>query len=117
MHVYGILDEAVAECYGMQLMAYFMYRMGNDPAIAIEAAIDYATALYETVNPPEYLSPECRPGGDLDLQPERPEWPVIMATPAARRLVPGATVRLPAPATLPRGGVPAAVADGRVRAR
>jgi hypothetical protein len=89
VHVRGIVDEAVAECFGMQLMAYFMFRMGTEAPLAIEAATDYATLLYERVNPTDYVSSECRPGGALDLQPERPEWPAIVA-PGARGVTPAA---------------------------
>jgi hypothetical protein len=118
VHVRGIQDEAVAECFGMQLMASFMFRMGTEPALAIEAATDYATMLYERANPPDYVSPECRPGGAFDLQPERPEWPAIVAAPGARTVVPaagpwaGSGSERPLARVLGRG-VPSVVYDGR----
>ena len=117
VHMVGVLDEAVAECYGMQLMAYFMFRMGTPSPLAVEAATDYASVLYPEVNPPEYISPECRPGGALDLQPERPEWPVIIATASARAVAADVRMLLPAAHALPArrgaGGVPHVVYDAR----
>jgi hypothetical protein len=64
-HMRGVADEAVAECYGIQL--------ARRTAIALGVERSYADTLVAAYwrhypsNLPAYRSPECRDGGSLDL--------------------------------------------------
>ena len=41
MHLLGWRDEGVAQCYGMQGLAYWVYKLSGDAAFAKEASLDY----------------------------------------------------------------------------
>jgi hypothetical protein len=72
-HVAGVVDEAEAECYGLQEAHRVGERLGLEPRTAHLAAW-YAWSFPQT--PPDYQSPECRPGGALDRRPEgAARWP------------------------------------------
>lgn len=75
MHLYGVRDEAKAECYGLQWLNWVAWKLGADGSLAREFATDYYQRYY-LVQPPstEYFSPECRDGGALDLSATNP-WP------------------------------------------
>jgi hypothetical protein len=66
-HRAGVIDEAVAECYGMQRIAV--------AAEALDVPSSYARRMarlaWETYGllPAGYRSRECRDGGELDLDP------------------------------------------------
>jgi hypothetical protein len=75
MHVAGIADEGIAECYAMQLTAVTALGLGADADYA-----DQLRALYYEFNQmhrsgTEYDSPDCYDGGPLDLDPESRHWP------------------------------------------
>jgi hypothetical protein len=76
IHMYGELNEAAAECYGLQDLAWWVYELsGRDSVFGIEAGVEYAADYAaETINDPVYGSPECRYQGALDQSPEN-EWP------------------------------------------
>jgi hypothetical protein len=65
-HLRGVKDEAAAECYAVQFI----------PLVArgLRATNANARLFHDLVlraypyHPPAYLSPECRPGGALDLR-------------------------------------------------
>lgn len=74
MHLRGIRDEAVADCYGIQLMSYVAEHLGATPTAAQELADFYYRHVYPW-KPEDYVSPDCRDGGALDLRPGDPLWP------------------------------------------
>jgi hypothetical protein len=75
MHVAGILDEGIADCYAMQLTAVTARGLG--------AELDYADQLRrlnlefnrEHRAGTAYESPDCYDGGPLDLDPDSSRWP------------------------------------------
>jgi hypothetical protein len=73
-HRAGIVAEAVAECYGLQMLRYAAHSLGADLTYADELATVY-WGNYGHRSAEEYTSPECRDGGKLDLQPARSRWP------------------------------------------
>ncbi len=71
-HVDGVQDEAVADCRALQRV--------DDVARALGIPADQAAQIgsfvrHLRITPDEYRSDECRPGGDLDLEPETPAFP------------------------------------------
>lgn len=77
IHLKGDAVEADAECYGMQYLAYAAQQFGDTPDDAAAVAQYYATLLYPSrrTQAPAYWSPECKPGGALDLTPNDGVWP------------------------------------------
>jgi len=73
MHLRGWADEAAAQCYGLQELAFTIERLGGSPAEG-RAVVAYMLSLQRYL-PGEYQSGDCRPGGPLDLHPETPEFP------------------------------------------
>jgi hypothetical protein len=76
MHIGGIRNEAVAECFGMQVLPIVANRLGADARFAYEIAADYLPyyASKQTYLP-EYWSSECYDGGSLDIWKDKPGWP------------------------------------------
>jgi hypothetical protein len=77
-HVLGYMDEATAECYGMQSLWYSAVRLGASPELGETLARLYARQMYPTRRTsahPEYWSAQCRDGGRLDLRPKSHAWP------------------------------------------
>jgi hypothetical protein len=72
-HRAGIVEEDVAECYGLQRLRDAALSLGADPPYADELATVY-WGDYGHISP-EYTSPECRDGGELDLHPTTSRWP------------------------------------------
>ena len=81
MHLAGFVDEAEADCLGVQLDALVAVRLGASAAFARQLATDYWTQYYPE-QAPRYRSPGCRDGGSLDLFPGRPGWPTPASYPA-----------------------------------
>lgn len=79
MHLRGWADEAYAQCYGLQELAYVTQQLGGS-AEQGRALTAFMLAMQGGM-PSEYQSGECRAGGALDLHPDTPEFPVE-ATPA-----------------------------------
>ncbi len=73
MHLRGWADEATAQCYGVQELAFTVERLGGS-ATEGKAVADYMLSLQKWL-PTDYQSAECAPGGALDLHPETPEFP------------------------------------------
>jgi hypothetical protein len=65
MHMAGITSEARAECLAMQQDARTARLLGASPDEAVVLARRYWRTYYPRM-PERYVSPECRPGGDLD---------------------------------------------------
>ncbi len=75
MHLLGIGDEAVAECFGMQHLAFWVYKLTGDGDFAKVASQDY-WADYQATRPGTPSGhPGCYAGGPLDLSPTDGEWP------------------------------------------
>jgi hypothetical protein len=85
-HLTGLRDEALTDCFAMQNLAWFAWRMGIDAAQAREIGQDYWSLYYQVSGPsnPEYYSSECRNGGSLDLRPESDDWPLMVSMGGAR---------------------------------
>ena len=69
-HLRGVKNEAGAECYAVQFISRVARGLGATPA---NAELLHRLALHAyPYHPPAYLSPECRPGGRLDLHDRLP---------------------------------------------
>lgn len=80
VHLHGILDERLAECYGMQLLDEAARSLGADDALAAELAADYWSAMYLRQRPgSEYFRADCVDGSPLDLSPASSAWPAGLA--------------------------------------
>ncbi|MDQ2910204.1 MAG: hypothetical protein M3R39_04200 [Actinomycetota bacterium] len=77
MHLRGWADEASAQCYGLQELAYVTQQLGGN-AEQGRAVTAYILAMQGGL-PSEYQSGECRAGGAFDLHPDTPEFPVEAA--------------------------------------
>jgi len=73
-HVAGFLDEATAECYGMQLIRAAAVGRGRTPREGGVLAELYWKRWY-TRDDRADRSSECRNGGALDLHPRIDLWP------------------------------------------
>lgn len=74
-HLGGWADEAVAECYGLQNLAWVATKLGADGAFAKEIADDYWQE-YQIKRPgTPYHSSQCGDRGLLDLRPDNTVWP------------------------------------------
>ncbi|MFL5950202.1 MAG: hypothetical protein ACJ74M_01215 [Gaiellaceae bacterium] len=72
-HLQGVKTEAVAECYAMQSVSRVAHALGA----SLRQGRTMAMLTYEYVYPrmpPQYRSPDCRPGGSLDRHPGG-DWP------------------------------------------
>jgi hypothetical protein len=69
-HLRGVKNEAAAQCYAVQFIGRVARSLGATPANA-EMLHRLAVRAYP-YHPPSYRSPECRPGGKLDLHGELP---------------------------------------------
>jgi len=70
LHLRGVKDEASAECYAIQFIPRVARGLG---ATVANAEVLHALALRAyPYHPREYLSPECRSGGALDLHGSLP---------------------------------------------
>lgn len=74
MHVSGIRNEAVAECYGMQRIRVVAAGLGRTAHEGRYLATLFWKHWYPWI-PPGYRSRECRNGGSLDLHPRSDVWP------------------------------------------
>jgi hypothetical protein len=73
-HVRGVVNEAGAECYGLQMTRDAARRLGANRPYAATLARTYWTEVYELL-PAGYRSDECRDGGALDASPNSRVWP------------------------------------------
>jgi hypothetical protein len=74
MHLRGFRNEAVTECYAVQLVYGTATKLGAPARYAGSLSRFVWTDLYRA-HPAQYLSPECRNGGKLDLSPKRNSFP------------------------------------------
>ncbi len=73
MHLRGFADEAQAQCYAIQEVAWTVVRLGGTRAEGAAAA-EFALAQQPGL-PSEYQSGACRSGGGLDLYPKTNAFP------------------------------------------
>jgi hypothetical protein len=73
-HLAGVRDEAAAECYATQTVDFVAETLGGTAAQGRIVAT-WAALTSPKTHPEEYHSPECRPGGALDLEPRTAAWP------------------------------------------
>jgi hypothetical protein len=75
-HLRGILNEAKAECYGMQAIARTAQLLGRTDAEGRYLAdLYWRDEYHDEDRDPAYVSDECRKGGRLDVNPTRTAWP------------------------------------------
>lgn len=72
-HAKGVVVEAQAECYAIQLAARVALRLGAEPAYASGLARLYWDHYGAEL--PQYRSPQCRDGGAYDLRRTTSTWP------------------------------------------
>ena len=77
MHLRGWADEAAAQCYGIQEVAYTVEQLGGTLAEG-KGVASFMLAM-EGGLPEDYQSGECRAGGQLDLHPETDAFPTEAA--------------------------------------
>jgi hypothetical protein len=76
MHIAGIGNEAVAECFGIQLTRYVAARLGASFDFANTIGRSYLSHYqHERILNPDYWTASCHDGGPLDLWPDSPGWP------------------------------------------
>jgi hypothetical protein len=73
MHLRGWADEAVAQCYGLQELAFTVERLRGSRAEGV-AVTNYMLSLQPFL-PKDYQSSECAAGRSLDLHPETRAFP------------------------------------------
>ena len=80
-HTAGVQNEAVANCYATQSMAYAAAALGSDrnEAEYIALAMDRLLPLQQG----PYQTNDCRRGSDLDLDPDTPTFPTELPITAA----------------------------------
>ena len=74
-HLRGILNEAQAECYGLQTITRTAELLGRSRAEGRYLAELYWRDEYPDIRDSAYRSKECRDGGKLDLHPASNVWP------------------------------------------
>jgi hypothetical protein len=72
-HALGVVDEAIADCYGMQYGEEVARGLGAEARYAADLAQAYWDD-YENLEK-LYRSDQCRSGGKLDLDEKDPSWP------------------------------------------
>ena len=74
IHLRGILDEGITECYAVQHLAAAAQRLGATPAQAQNLALlHWETGVPQL--PQRYRAKDCGDGAPLDLRPNDPVWP------------------------------------------
>jgi hypothetical protein len=83
MHMRGWSDEAFAQCYAIQEVAYTVEQLGGSPQEGTAVA-SYLLSL-QPFMPTDYQSSECASGRLLDLHPETKAFPTesVPGPPAA----------------------------------
>jgi hypothetical protein len=72
-HTAGVTDEAAANCFAIQAMAWTAVQLHASEGEAERLAL--ATAALEPEQDPPYGTSDCHAGGRLDLNPATPEFP------------------------------------------
>jgi hypothetical protein len=78
MHMRGWADEAIAQCYALQEVAFTVEQLGGSPQEGAAVA-GYLLSL-QPFMPTDYQSSECAPGRLLDLHPETKAFPTEVVT-------------------------------------
>jgi hypothetical protein len=73
-HLSGIKDEKIAECYALQITAWFAQRLGAGAAQARAIAAYVAREIYPSLSA-DYQSGDCTNGGRYDLNRASQSWP------------------------------------------
>lgn len=73
MHLTGERDESMAECKAIQRNYDTALALGATKFQATQLATDYYLHVYPK-SAPEYIDPECKPGGTLDEHLPVPPW-------------------------------------------
>jgi hypothetical protein len=83
-HLAGVRNEADADCFGLQRVAFTATELGAGPdeaqRLAAIAKTDRALSA-----PPEYRSSDCFDGGRLDLDSASQVWPKPVSSSPPRR--------------------------------
>jgi hypothetical protein len=74
MHVAGITDEALAECFGMQLTQTTSELLGTEPEYGYSLGKQLLDTYAQYEGTPYYTA-ECHDGSELDLFPETTVFP------------------------------------------
>lgn len=75
IHSYGIEDESLAQCFGMQFVAPVATSLGTNARYARQLAAILWFKDWPTWAGTEYYTAECYDGGPLDLRPASALWP------------------------------------------
>ena len=75
MHVAGIWDEGIADCYALQLTVLTALGLGAEPEYAEALRVHNFEFHGEYAGGSAYDSPDCYEGGPLDLDLDDPSWP------------------------------------------
>ena len=73
-HLRGVIDEAVAQCRSMQLMAWTAQQLGATAEQGHALALAQYTGDYKLM-PEAYRDGRCVDGGDYDLRPHDDRFP------------------------------------------
>jgi hypothetical protein len=73
-HVRGVVTEAAAECWGMQMIREAARGLGAPLGYSGQLARTYWNEVHPLL-PPAYRSPDCYDGGPLDSNPGNATWP------------------------------------------
>ena len=71
VHTRNVKDEAVTDCYAMQLVDQTAMQLGATEKQA-EFMQKIAISLQKSTSEPEYITSDCRNNGPLDLDPGKP---------------------------------------------
>ncbi len=74
VHMSGVTNEAVTECYAMQLYPQVLLTMGVERQEARRMSDYYVESIYPQMYD-SYRTSECAKGGKLDLSPKDKVWP------------------------------------------
>ncbi len=74
IHIGGVIDEGITECYAVQHFAEVAEHFGATPALAHELAVIYWTWVYPRKESAYYRF-DCVDGSALDLNPASDIWP------------------------------------------
>ncbi len=76
VHLMRVRDEAVAECFAMQTLAWWAWKLGATPEFARQMALDYWQLYYVPYRVgTSYGSYDCVNNGTLDLHTDSDSWP------------------------------------------
>ena len=75
IHLRGILDEALTECYAMQYLAFAAQRLGATPRRPATSRVLHAETSPGKMPDQYQVAGGCQDGGELDLRPADPAWP------------------------------------------